>query len=88
VGPDDAVLADYLVSAPLSSRRRLFSYILDSNKPEGFPRLGPELRWLFVRNDNPFLKVLLDQGFEVVHQGKFLTVARRSTTISVQNSDF
>ena len=35
VGPDDGVLAAYEVTAPLSSRKRLFSYILDQNKPRG-----------------------------------------------------
>ena len=48
VAPDDAVIADYEVSAPLSSRRSLYSYILDANLPPGFPHLGPEFRWLFV----------------------------------------
>jgi hypothetical protein len=79
VGPDDAVLADYDVAAPLSSRRSLYSYVLDANLPKGFPQLGPEFRWLFVRNDYPLLKSLLDQGFEVVHRGPSLTIARRGT---------
>src|SRR5262249_6295876 len=60
VGPDDAVLADYEVAAPLSSRRLLYSYIMDQNLPPGFPRLGPEFRWLFVKNQYPLLKALLD----------------------------
>ena len=55
VGPDDAVMADYEVSAPLSSRRLIYSYVLDANLPKGFPQLGPEFRWLFIRNDEPFL---------------------------------
>jgi hypothetical protein len=77
VGPDDAVMADYAVSAPLSSRRRLYSYILDANLPRGFPQLGPEFRWLFIRNDYAYLGVLLQQGFEVVYRGQVLTIARR-----------
>ena len=56
VGPDDAVIADYEVSAPLSSRRWLYSYILDVNLPPGFPHLGPEFRWLFVRERLALLK--------------------------------
>jgi hypothetical protein len=79
VGPDDAVLADYEVSAPLSSRRSLYSYIMDVNLPPGFPHLGPEFRWLFVKNDWPYLKSLLDQGFSVVHRGPYLTIAHRRT---------
>ena len=88
VGPDDAVLADYEVSAPLSSRRRLYGYEMDINLPPGFPQLGPDFRWLFVRNNYPYLKPLLFQGFEVVHQGKFLTIARRVLTPSRMNFPF
>jgi hypothetical protein len=87
VGADDAVLADYEVAAPLSSRSQLYSYVLDANHPKGYPKLGSEFRWLFIRNDYPFLKLLLDQGFEVVNQGKYLTVARRGMTVSAQNSE-
>jgi uncharacterized membrane protein len=77
VAPNDAVLADYAVSAPLSSRRSLYSYVMIPNLPEGFPSLRPEFRWLFVKNDFIFLKPLLDQGFETVYRGKYLTIARR-----------
>jgi hypothetical protein len=77
VGPDDAVLADYLVSAPLSSRQNLYAYEMDINLPPGFPQLSPDMRWLFVRNNYPHLKLLLFQGFQIVHEGKFLTIAHR-----------
>jgi hypothetical protein len=77
VDPDDAVMADYAVSAPLSSRRQLYSYILDVNLPKGSPQLAPEFRWLFIRNDYAHLGILLQQGFEVVHRGRVLTIARR-----------
>jgi hypothetical protein len=79
VGPDDAVLADHEVTAPLSSRRWLYGYILDINLPDGFPRLRPEFHWLFIRSDYPLLKVLLEQGFDVIHRGPYLTIARRGT---------
>jgi hypothetical protein len=88
VGPDDAVLADYAVSAPLSSRRWLYSYIMDTNLPDGFPQLRPEFRWLFVRNDYRLLKDLLGQGFDVVHRGPYLTIARRGTINLVEESEF
>jgi hypothetical protein len=78
VDPDDAVLADYAVTAPLSSRKQLYSYVMDQNLPKGFPTLGPEFRWLFVKNDYPLLGSLLDQGFQTVYTCRFLTVARRS----------
>ena len=50
VGPEEGVLAAYEVTAPLSSRKRLFSYVLEPNKPRGFPQLGPEFQWIFLRN--------------------------------------
>jgi hypothetical protein len=88
VGDDDAVMVDYDFSAPLSSRRLIFGCELDVNLPKGFPELGPEFRWLFIRNANRFYNVLLDQGFEIVHRGKFVTVARRSVALSARNSEF
>jgi hypothetical protein len=74
---DDAVLADYAVAAPLSSRRALYSYVMLPNLPKGFPTLAPEFRWLFVRNDFPYLKSLLEQDFQIIYRGKSLTIARR-----------
>jgi Predicted membrane protein (DUF2079) len=87
VAPDDAVIADYEVSAPLSSRRSLYSYILDTNLPPGFPHLGPDVRWLFVANDCRWLKPLLDHGFDVVYRGPRYTVARRGTLSIAGNSE-
>jgi hypothetical protein len=77
VDGNDGVIADYQVAAPLSSRRQLYSYGVDWNLPRGYPRLGSEIRWIFVRSSYPLLKVLLDQGFEAVHRGDYLTIARR-----------
>jgi Predicted membrane protein (DUF2079) len=77
VGPTDGVLATYEVTAPLSSRRRLFSYILEQNKPKGFPRLGPEFSWAFIRTKDFDPTIFLDQGFEIVHHGPFVTIFRR-----------
>jgi hypothetical protein len=88
VAPEDAVLADYDVSAPLSSRRWLFSYVLDTNLPPGFPQLAPEFHWLLIRNDYPLLNLLLDQGFETVHRGPYLTIARRGTATLAKKSEF
>ena len=74
VGPEEGVLAAYEVTAPLSSRKRLFSYILDQNKPSGFPQLGPEFQWVFLRNKDLDPTVFLDQGFDVVYRGDFVTI--------------
>ena len=77
--PHDAVIADYLVSAPLSSRRRLYSYY-DESEPARFRTQGliPESAGCSFETTTD-LKLLLDQGFEVVHQGKNLTIAHRLT---------
>ncbi len=77
VGPQDGVLADHLVSAPLSSRRRLYGYLVNWNLPFRYPKLDSGIQWLFIRNDYPLLKVLLDQEFQVVHRGNKLTIAHR-----------
>jgi hypothetical protein len=79
VGPDDGVVAAYEVTAPLSSRKRLFSYVLEQNKPSGFPQLGPEVQWIFLRRTALDPLVFLDQGFRFVHRGDFLTILRRSS---------
>ncbi len=88
VGDDDAVIVDYEFSAPLSSRRLIYGCELDANLPRGFRRLGPEFRWLFIRNTNRFHNFLLEQGFDVVHRGRYATVARRGLAVSARNSDF
>ena len=77
VGPEDGVLAAYEVTAPLSSRKRLFSYVLEPNKPAGFPTLGPEFQWVFLRNKDLDLRLFLDQGFDLMHRGDSLTILRR-----------
>jgi hypothetical protein len=79
VGPDDTVLASYEVSAPLSSRRHLYSNRMEINKPPGYPKLGPEFRWIFLRKSDGGQKVWAEQGFEVVHQGDFLSIYRRGS---------
>jgi Predicted membrane protein (DUF2079) len=88
VGDDDAVMVDYEFSAPLSSRRLIYGCEMDANLPRGFPELGPEFRWLFIRNTNRFYNPLLEKGFDVVHKGKYATIARRSLAVSARNSDF
>ncbi len=79
VGPNEGVLATYEVTAPLSSRKRLYSYVLDQNKPRGFPTLGPDIQWIFLRNQTLDFRLFLDQGFEVAHRGGFLTVLHRAS---------
>lgn len=78
VAPGDGVLAAYEVSAPLSSRRYLYSDVLDINRPPGFPRLAPEIRWAFLPRGRLDPRALTTQGFEVVYPGEALWVYHRS----------
>jgi hypothetical protein len=83
VQPDDGVLAAYELSAPLSSRRFLYSDVLDLNKPRGFPAEIPQtVHWLFSPKPVQDLKVFYDQGFELVHQTANHSVWRRKSTRS------
>ena len=78
VGPDDVVMSAYETTAPLSSRRGLYSNRLRGNAPPGYPTLGPEFRWAFLRkvgDGEP--EVWTSQGFKLVHEGEFLRIFRR-----------
>jgi hypothetical protein len=78
VAPDDAVLASYEFSAPLSSRKALYSHVLTSNEPRGYPRLGPEFRWVFWKlPERGDVRVFLDQGYEEMYRGPSLVVLHR-----------
>jgi hypothetical protein len=77
VGPDEGVLATYEVAAPLSSRRSLYSYRLDENKPPGYPRMAPFIRWAFVRTGDISPDVFLGQGFALLSTGPNIQVFRR-----------
>ncbi|MBX6315771.1 MAG: DUF2079 domain-containing protein [Isosphaeraceae bacterium] len=77
VRPDEGVLAVYDVAAPLSSRAQLYSYILEPNRPRGFPKLAPDIRWVFLRRGDFPPQVFTDQGFVPVHEGPYLLILRR-----------
>ncbi len=78
VGPDDGVFADYAVAAPLSTRRWLYSYGLPPNLPEGFPRLAPQIRWIFLGKRGPDPRLFVSQRFARVHRGPAMMVLRRA----------
>jgi uncharacterized membrane protein len=77
VGPEDGVLAHYDVTAPLSSRRLLYSYVMDQNKPRGYPELPRTISWVFVRGAAVPPETLIKQGFRLVYEGKELRIYRR-----------
>jgi hypothetical protein len=77
VGPEEGILATYEVTAPLSSRRILYSYVLAPNPPNGKPDMGREFHWPFLRRGDLDQQILIDQGFERVYRGSFLELYRR-----------
>lgn len=77
VGPGDTVLASYEVSAPLSSRRSLYSTRLHINRPANYPWLGPEFRWIFIRKQDDRADGWTRQGFRAVYRGDFLQIYHR-----------
>lgn len=49
INPDHGVVAPYELTAPLSSRRLLYSYVMEVNKPRGWPNQIPEtIRHVFI----------------------------------------
>ena len=77
VGPGDGVLAAYELSAPLSSRRILSSYVLEMNRPKGFPRLEESYRWVFIKTGDFGPQIFTDQGFARVHDGHSIRIYHR-----------
>jgi hypothetical protein len=80
VRPEEGVLAHYDVTAPLSSRRVLYSYVMDQNKPTGYPTMPAEIRWAFFKVDGRALapELMQQQGFKSVYSGPRMRVYRRS----------
>jgi hypothetical protein len=88
VAPTDGVLAHYDVTAPLSSRRILYSYVMDSNKPRGFPdRLPDTIHWIFCHEADISPEVLSRQRFVEVFRGPTIRVYRRVQAASQATTD-
>lgn len=78
VPPEDAVLAHYDVTAPLSSRRVIYSYVMRQNRPSGFPdALGNEIVWVFCRETDIDEETLRAQGFASIEAGPIWRIYRR-----------
>ncbi|MFO0953647.1 MAG: DUF2079 domain-containing protein [Isosphaeraceae bacterium] len=78
VAPDDGVLSAYDFTAPLSSRRFLYSYVLQPNRPFGYPdRLPDPIRWLFYRRADYVPNIFQTQGFREVYVGPHSVVLER-----------
>jgi hypothetical protein len=50
---------------------------MDANKPRGWPTLGPEFRWLFLRGKGLDPQIFVEQGFTLMYRGETLIVLRR-----------
>ena len=62
---------------PPSSRRHLYSYVMNQNLPRGYPQLRPQMRWVFFFKGDLRTEPLEEQGFEPVHRGDALRIYRR-----------
>ena len=79
VGPGDGVIAHYDVTAPLSSRRLLYSYVMDPNKPPGYPNhLEDSIQWVFCHPGDLAPDTLETQGFARVFEGQTIEVFHRA----------
>jgi hypothetical protein len=75
INPDHGVIAPYELTAPLSSRRLLYSYVMDVNKPKGWPNQIPDtIRHVFIARamfpeanwqNQGFTKVWTGRSFEL-----------------------
>ena len=71
VKPDDGVIAAYELTAPLSSRRFLYSYVMDVNKPKGWPKELPvAINHLFIRKAMQPQETWTSQGFKQAWSGQ------------------
>ena len=77
VQPQAGVFASYEVTAPLSSRRWLYGYELPENRPPGYPRLIPEIRWAFVKKGDLPSQMFTEQGFVELDAGPAVQVFMR-----------
>jgi len=78
VRPEDGVVAYYDLTAPLSSRQRLFSYVLNVNHPKGWPNaLEPDIRYLFLEKGLKPVEIWESQNFRKIWSGRAYEVWRR-----------
>jgi len=78
VKPDDGVIAAYELTAPLSSRRFLYSYVMDVNKPKGWPKELPvAINHLFIRKAMQPQETWTSQGFQQTWSGRSYEVWSR-----------
>lgn len=71
IGPDDGVVAPYELTAPLSSRKLLYSYVMEVNKPRGWPADLPKtIRHVFTEKSRFPARNWESQGFHKVMSGR------------------
>jgi len=80
VKPEDGVVAHYDLTAPLSSRRRLFSYVMNVNQPKGWPNaIESDVRYLFLEKGIQPAETWETQKFRRVWSGKAFEVWKRES---------
>ena len=78
INPGDGVVAPYELTAPLSGRRFLYSYVMDVNKPKGWPGGVPaEIRHVFINRKMQPEENWTKQGFQLVWAGRKFELWRR-----------
>jgi hypothetical protein len=78
VRPNDGVIAYYDLTAPLSSRPRLFSYVMNVNEPKGWPHeLAADIRFLFLEKGRFPADYWEPQKFRKVWAGTAYEIWRR-----------
>jgi hypothetical protein len=78
ISPEDGVVAPYELTAPLSSRRFLYSYVMDVNKPKGWPGAVPDhIKHVFINRKMQPEDVWKKQGFKLIWTGRTFELWRR-----------
>ncbi len=78
IKPGDGVVAPYELTAPLSGRRLLYSYVMDVNKPKGWPGALPaDISHVFINRKMQPEETWTKQGFQLVWAGRKFELWRR-----------
>ncbi len=82
VGPEEGVVASYEVTAPLSSRRLLYSNTMVLNEPPSFYDMAPIYHWAFLSKGSHDPNMMFNQGFDLVYRGDYIRIYHRDGAVS------
>lgn len=78
IPPDDGVVAPYQLTAPISGRKQLFSYVMEVNKPKGWPHDIPKgIQHVLVEKSRFPIDQWSVQGFQKIWSGRMFEYWRR-----------